>query len=567
MIVALPSSRASQAPAEPPTGPDLLAPVRDILGAWWRTDRLTLLGVVIVTLLASVSTVAAPWVFSRLIDRMAQQGEIAVGLVWAFTGYAVLLGFATALQRIVQYLGFMSSRSLDYIAATRFFERILAKSAAFFVERNPTEIQTASEQGRGAMGMLAQLGLNAAIPGVVQIGLTVLTLWTLIRFDVAAIVLVFGVFSITLTLIAARRTQPYLERATEASQVNARFVGNAMGAMETLRHFGSQGWIQGRFEARAREVRDNWRGYVLRHLGFLVMVGLGLAIQFAVTMGLLVPLHQAGQITIGDIVLFNTLLLQLNMPFEMIAHLINELARARAALRPFATLWAAPEERRPAGTAPLALTDGRLEFDSVGLRYPNGRGVADVSFSARRGGITFLVGATGAGKSTVFRLALKSIEPDTGRIVVDGIELSTVPRPDWAARVAVVPQEAVLLNESLAENILLGRPRDDERLRAATRQAAVLAFIEALPDGFETTVGERGMKLSGGERQRIAIARALYGEPAILLLDEASSALDEATEGDIMDHVRALAGTVTVLAITHRRSVISAGDSVVDLSA
>ncbi|WP_261318098.1 ATP-binding cassette domain-containing protein [Rhizobium leguminosarum] len=194
------------------------------------------------------------------------------------------------------------------------------------------------------------------------------------------------------------------------------------------------------------------------------------------------------------------------------------------------------------------------------------RGVDNISFAAGRGGITFLVGGTGAGKSTIFKLALKSIEPDHGRILIDGVDLLTIDRADWYSAVAVVPQDIVLLNESLKDNILLGRPYDEERLHQAARKAAIFSFIRDLPDGFETTVGERGLKLSGGERQRIAVARALYGNPTILLLDEASSALDETTERDIMEHIRLLAREVTVLAITHRRSVITEADKVVKLA-
>ncbi len=147
----------------------------------------------------------------------------------------------------------------------------------------------------------------------------------------------------------------------------------------------------------------------------------------------------------------------------------------------------------------------------------------------------------------------------------DGVDLADIDRADWYGAIAVVPQDVVLLNESLEDNILLGRPRDAQRLRDAAMMASILPFIDALPDGFRTTVGERGLKLSGGERQRIAIARALYGNPALLFLDEASSALDEATERDIMEHVRLLVGDVTVLAITHRRTVIEATDNVVVL--
>ncbi|RYY62227.1 MAG: ABC transporter ATP-binding protein, partial [Comamonadaceae bacterium] len=287
----------------------------------------------------------------------------------------------------------------------------------------------------------------------------------------------------------------------------------------------------------------------------------------AVTFMLLLPRYQAGLLTVGDIVLFNALLLQLNMPFEMIAHAIDDVARSRAALAPLAAMWAAPEEQQAAHGARFVPHAGEIAFEGVSHAYSNGRGVRDVAFTASRGGITFLVGETGSGKSTVFKLALKSMEPDAGRILVDGIDLRDIVRADWYRAVAVVPQEVVLLNESLADNVLLGRPRDEARLRRAAGKAAILPFAESLPEGFETRVGERGLKLSGGERQRIAIARALYGEPAILFLDEASSALDEDTERDILAHIRALAGDVTVLAITHRRAVIAATDKVVRLEA
>ena len=177
------------------------------------------------------------------------------------------------------------------------------------------------------------------------------------------------------------------------------------------------------------------------------------------------------------------------------------------------------------------------------------------------------MGSTGAGKSTVLRLALKSLVPQTGRIRVDGHDLEAVDRRSWYAHIGVVPQDIVLLNESLAANIALGRSIEMARLRKAAEKAAILSMIDALPEGFDTTVGERGMRLSGGERQRIAIARALYAEPQFLFLDEASSALDEATERDIMEHLRQICGSVTILAVTHRQQIITPADAVVTIGA
>src|SRR6185503_13966881 len=171
--------------------------------------------------------------------------------------------------------------------------------------------------------------------------------------------------------------------------------------------------------------------------------------------------------------------------------------------------------------------------------------VSDVSFAARRGRLNFLTGETGSGKTTLFKLALKSLEPSHGRVLVDGEPLSQIARADWYSVIGVVPQEIMLLNDSITANIILGRPLDERKLRHAV---------------------ERGLKLSGGERQRVAIARALYADPQILFLDEASSALDERTEAEIMGEIRTLADEMTIIAITHRKTVIAPGDAVVELT-
>ena len=500
---------------------------------------------------------------TRLIDRLPIDGGGA--LAGGFLLYAVMLGAGSALQNTVQYLSFLSGENLGFITSTRYFARLLKKTNSFFLEYNAAELQVAGEKGRGALKIVVQLGLVAFIPSALQILLTLITLGALINLQVVAIVLAYGTVAVTLSAIATRRARIHREAAVEAGQQNARFVGNAMNAMETLRQFGGSAWMVQRFEQKAQEVRDSWRAYVLQRIGFIALLGIGLAVEFIVTFHLLLPRYQSGGLSVGDIVLFNLLLLQLNMPFEMIARSIDDVARSWSMLAPLSTLWAAPEEQQVADAQRFAGESGRLAFERVSHRYGNGRGVSDVSFEAERGGINFLIGPTGAGKSTLFKLALKSIDPQRGRILVDGLDLSRIDRAAWHAAVAVVPQDVILLNESLADNILLGRTRDDDRLQRAARKSAILPLIEALPEGLETTVGERGLKLSGGERQRIAIARALYGEPAILFLDEASSALDEATEREIMDHIRALANDVTVVAITHRRGIVSPTDRVIDL--
>lgn len=540
------------------------SPVAEILVAYWRSDWRSLLSVVAIVLLSSASSIAAPYLFSRLIDRLPKEA-FAFDLAWAFVAYAVLIGVASALLRIVQFLSVITSENLGFIASTRFFDRILKKQADFFVAHNPAEIQNAATQGRGGLVTLVNIGLIVLLPSVMQIGLTLVTLGALLNLQVAITVMAYGAVAIGLAVLVARRSKGNLDAAMTASQETAHFIGNAMNAMETLRHLGSHDWMSQRFVEKARTVRDRLQAYMLRGIAMSGLLGLSLAAQFAINFVLLLPAYQAGTLTIGDLVLFNTLLLQLNHPFEMIASTLDNFTRARAQIVPLSTMWRAPEETDADHGERFVPHRCELRFDNVGFDYGNGRGVDDISFTARRGAITFIVGDTGAGKSTIFKLALKSIEPQRGYILVDDIDFAGISRADWYRAVAVVPQDVVLLNESLADNILLGRPRDDTRLRDVAAKAAILSFIEALPDGFETNVGERGLKLSGGERQRIAIARALYGNPSVLFLDEASSALDDGTERDIMSHVRALSAEVTVLAITHRRSVIAPADTVVEL--
>lgn len=540
-------------------------PVAEIFRAYWTSDRWALLLVATTVFLSSASGIAAPYLFSRLIDRLTSETVVS-DLIWAFLVYAALVGLASALQRVVQSLAVITAENLGFIVSTQFFARVLRKRSDFFIEHNAAEIQTAGTQGRGAMTTILQIALIVFIPAATQVTLTLVTFGALLDKQIVAIVAGYGALVLILTYLSTSRSQMLLDQAALASQDNARFVGNAMNAMETLRHLGSHAWMSNRFATKAQAVKDSWRAYMLRRAYALALLGLGLSLQFAVSFLLLLPRYQAGATTIGDIVLFNTLLLQLNLPFEMVSQTMDSLARARAQLIPLARMWQAPEEDQSPHAQGFLPSEGRITFNNVGYAYGNGRGIDRISFAAHRGAVTFIVGETGSGKSTIFKLALKSIEPDTGRILVDDVDLAQIARADWYGTIAVVPQDVALLNESLADNIILGRGHDGARLREVAEKAAILSFIDTLPDGFETTVGERGLKLSGGERQRIAIARALYGRPTVLFLDEASSALDDATERDIMDHVRTLVDDVTVLAITHRRAILADGDNVVDLN-
>jgi len=544
---------------------DIAEPVRMIFSNYWKVSKWTLTFVALIVILSSTASVAAPYVFSRLINTLTKEAGFTT-IATGFALYALLLSSSDALNKMEGYLSFMSSENLSFIAGTSFFDRLLKKTASFFVDHNPAEIQNAQTKGQQALNIVIQLGLIVLIPGLTQIALALIVLATAISAELVVIVLIYGAAFIAFTYYTTQRTRSHLDAAVVATQENAKFVGNAINAMETLRHFGSDRWMSQQFAGKARDIRDSWRRFCLRRIGYAGIYGTALAIEFVITFALLLPHYRARALSVGDIVLFNALLLQLNQPFEMIGHAIDDLVRSYSQFLPFAKMWGAAEEPESAAHQSFALKYGQIAFEDVGFSYEGGRGVEGVTFTAKRGRMTYLTGETGSGKSTIFKLALKSIEPGTGRIRVDGVDLRDIARVDWFSMIGVVPQEVMLLNDTLRTNIVLGRPLDETRLRKAAKKAAILDFVGALPDGFETGVGERGLKLSGGERQRISIARALYAEPQILFLDEASSALDEATERDIMTHVRMIADQITVLAITHRKTVIMPDDQIVRLS-
>lgn len=541
-------------------------PLVTILSTYCATARWALAGMIGLATLAAASAAAAPLVFARLIDRL--HAEPSYGLAFAgFVLCGLLWGCAKTSQNIIQYMSTINGELVSFIAGTSFIERLLRKKTEFFVEHNAAEIQSALVGGQQALNLVTQLLSIVLVPGATQIAVSIGVLGLAIDWTIAAVVVSYGLVFIGLTYLANASTKAFLEAAIAASQQNAKFVGTFVPALETLRCFGGSHWLSSQFRQRAFLVRGSWRDFSVRRMWFAGVQGATFCAQMAVTFALLLPRYRAGDISAGDIVLFNALVLSLNQPFEMVGRSIDDVVRSYARFRPFADIWAAPAEVDGSIARACELVDGRVEFNNVEFRYRDGRGLTGISFRAERGRLTFIAGASGAGKTTVLRLLLKSIEPHKGRITVDGTDLRDIGREGWFSRIGVVPQDIVLLNDSLQANIVLGRPFDEDRLHRAARSAAILDFIEGLPGGFDANVGERGLKLSGGERQRIAIARALYGDPQVLLLDEASSALDEKTEADIMTQMRQLMNDVTIVAVTHRRQIILPSDNVIALEA
>jgi ATP-binding cassette subfamily B protein AbcA/BmrA len=270
----------------------------------------------------------------------------------------------------------------------------------------------------------------------------------------------------------------------------------------------------------------------------------------------------------GDLVAFILYLIQIIMPVTMLTNAVNQLQKARGATQSIIALLRAPEEPREG--APLDRAPGAIRFEDVNFSYGRGKRVLrNVSFGLRPGSVTAIVGPSGAGKTTVFSLLERFYRPDSGRILIDGSPIEDFSLESWRARIGYVPQDSPLMAGSIRDNLTYGMAREvgDEEVRAAARMAFADDFIEALPAGYLTDVGERGVKLSGGQRQRIAIARAILRDPAILMLDEATSSLDSTTEECVQLAMDNLMRGRTTLVIAHRLSTVVDADRIIFLEA
>jgi ATP-binding cassette subfamily B protein len=338
---------------------------------------------------------------------------------------------------------------------------------------------------------------------------------------------------------------------------------------ETVKYFGNETHEANRFdEALARYERAAVKSQVT-----LNMLNLGQATIISIALALIMLMAarevQAGTLTVGRFVLVNTYLMQLYVPLNMLGFVYREIKQGLVDMEQMFRLIRVPEEVSDKPGAPaLVASGGEVAFEDVRFGYrPDRMILKGVSFRVPAGGSLAIVGATGAGKSTISRLLFRFYDVTGGRITIDGQDLRDVTQASVRAAIGVVPQDTVLFNDTIRYNIAYGRPGASEaEIEQAARLAQVHDFVLRLPDGYDTRVGERGLKLSGGEKQRVAIARTILKDPRILIFDEATSALDTRTEQDIQAALRVVARHRTTLTIAHRLSTVVDADQILVLS-
>jgi ATP-binding cassette subfamily B protein len=549
----------------------------------WPADRPDLkMRVSIATVLlfaAKFATIAVPFTFKWATDALAGHGTAPLGpddvFAWAlatpvmmtlaYGGMRILMAALTQMRDgIFAKVAMNAVRRLAMLT----FEHMHLLSLRFHLERKTGGLTRVLERGRNAIETIVRMLLLQLAPTIVELLLIVAVL--LFHFDwryVVAISLTVALYMWFTYLATEWRINIRREMNASDTDANAKAIDSLLN-YETVKYFSAETREAKRYDRSVARYEDaSVRAYVslaVLNAGQAAVFTLGLA----ATMVLCAYGIERHTNTVGDFVMINAMMIQLYQPLNFMGMVYREIKQAVIDIEiMFTMLDRKPEiEDRP-GAKPLQVQGGTIRFEKVSFAYEPERPILkDLSFDVAAGHTVAIVGPSGAGKSTISRLLFRFYEVSGGRILIDGQDIRDVTQASLRAAIGMVPQDTVLFNDTIRYNIRYGRwDASDGEVEEAARQAQIDDFIGYSPKGYETEVGERGLKLSGGEKQRVAIARTILKAPPILLLDEATSALDSHTERDIQDELDRVSRNRTTLVIAHRLSTIVGADEILVL--
>lgn len=556
-----------------PTDYDGWATLRRFFPYLWPHDRPALrrriVGALGLVLIAKATTLALPYAYKRAVDAMttpANEGMM-VALAFVLAYAAGRLGgvvFDNARNIVFERVGQEATRSL----AEDVFARLHRLSLRFHLSRRTGEVTKTIERGTKSIDVMLYFLLFNIAPTVIEL--------------IAVGVIFYISFGWGLVMATALAVTAYVaitrwitewrnELRRQMNDLDGTALSRAVDSLlnyETVKYFGAERREQARYGEAARSYAEA----AIRSENSLGLLNIAQAVITNVLLGGAMAWTvwgwSQGELTTGDLVFVNTYLVQLFRPLDMLGMVYRTVRQGMIDMAAMFALIDTDIEVRDAPGAPaLVVRQPSVAFEDVVFGYEPERTILHgLSFEVPAGAHVAVVGPSGAGKSTIARLLFRFYDPWSGRILIDGQDIRGVTQESLRAAIGIVPQDSVLFNDTIGYNIAYGREGagEDDVVKAA-RDAAIMPFIERLPAGFDTEVGERGLKLSGGEKQRVAIARTLVKNPPILLLDEATSALDSRTEQDILATLHRVSANRTSISIAHRLSTIADADTILVL--
>lgn len=508
---------------------------------------------------AKFAIVSIPIVLKHIVDNLNQPKAVLVVPLALLFGYGALrlastmfadlrdIVFAKVTQRAIRRVGMDVFRYLHLL------------SLRFHLERQTGGVARDIERGAQGISSLLSMVLFSILPTLIEIGLVAGILFFKFDWTFAAITLTVVAVYVALTILITEWRTKLRRRMNEMdSKANTQAVDSLLN-YETVKYFGNEAFEAARYD----ESLQNWEVAAVKNQTSIGVLNVAQAFVIAIGMTIMLILASRGvvegKLTVGDLVMVNAFLIQMFIPLNFMGVIYRQIKQSLTDIERLFTLLDVPQEIKDKPTArPLELKGGEVRFVNVHFGYdPDRQILHGVDFTVPAGHNVAIVGASGAGKSTLSRLLFRFYDVTSGEILIDGQDIRDVTQASLRAAIGIVPQDTVLFNSSIYFNIAYGRPTATrEEVIEAARAAHILSFIESLPKGWETTVGERGLKLSGGEKQRVAIARTLLKNPQILIFDEATSALDTQTEKNIQFELKEISRNRSTITIAHRLSTI-----------
>ena len=560
-----------------------MRPNRDIINRKWSGDWTALKSLVpyflefrgrvmlamVFLVLSKLASVTLPFAMKYIVDGLdsSQTQVIAVPLLFLLL-YGILR-FSTVIFGEVRdtIFGRVTERAMRRIGL-KVFKHLHALDLDFHLSRRTGGLSRDIERGTNGISFLMRFMLFNILPTILEIALVAFILFFNYGISYALIIVGSVVLYIFFSIIVTEWRTDFIRKVNEMdNQTNTRSVDSLLN-FETVKYFANE-------EYEAEEYDKNLAGWEKarrknRLSLFALNAGQAIVIATSVTLIMILAANHvvAGAMTLGDLVLVNAFMMQLFIPLNFLGFVYREIKRALADVEHlFSLLRTESRIKDKADARALGINGSQITFDKVSFSYNAEREILkDVSFEVPAGKKIAVVGPSGTGKSTIARLLFRFYDVNSGGIRIDGQDIREVTQLSLRQAIGVVPQDTVLFNNSIYYNIAYGRPdATDEEIKTAAKMAHLNNFIEQLPNGYDTVVGERGLKVSGGEKQRIAIARMLLKQPSIMVFDEATSSLDSTAEQAILAALREIAVNTTTLVIAHRLSTIIDADNIIVL--